>query len=171
MLKINIQIGPMAEVARTTYGRSEFALEYQQQPSAGEPPTLASAIDDNLGIRDRKKFLAIADTLVITFAGENMELVGVDAYTNCDRWLRSSTLALPTSSSAGRVCLSGSFPDDRVDLEVIPEYTYSDEQQLLQISLSKFQESVRFYRVSERLVVGVSGDKLVTLLMQDLSIS
>jgi hypothetical protein len=171
MLRVALQAGIIANTVRARYRCREFSLRYCHQPlEAPTPMTLATTIDEHLGIRRDKHFFAIADTLEIMFTGGQGELVAFDAYTNWHKWLRLSDIVLPTTSGAGRVCLLDTFDDDRIRLDAVPEYLYSERQRVLRISLATNDSAARYYRVSDNLIVGIDSDKLVGLLIHDLSI-
>jgi hypothetical protein len=171
MLIVEFHSGASAEADEANYKASECSLVYRHRPEVHvHASCLADRIDETLGIRHDADFLVIADTLVIVFSRKSRELLGFDAYTNQERWRRSSDIALPDISGVGKVCLVDSLPEGRLDLCVIPRYAYSDAQRLLEISLNRVPEGAEYYRVSNRLVVGVHGGMIISLLVQGLRI-
>lgn len=169
MLMVEFHSGASAEADEARYKASEFSLVYRHRPEVhAHASRLGDYIDETHRIGRDADFLVIADSLVIVFSRESRELVGFDAYTNQERWTRSTDITLPDISGVGRVCLVDSLPEGRLDLRVIPTYTHSDERPLLEISLNRVPEGAEYYRVSNRLVVGVRSGKLTSLLVQGL---
>jgi hypothetical protein len=169
-LNVEFRAGTASNTTRAAYRRGEFSLEYSHRRSRdGLSPTLVRAINERLGIREAPSFFAIADTLTLVFAGAERELVAVEAYTNSQRWRRPGGILLPGLSGDGQIYLADTFQDDRIDLGVIPDYDYVEEDRLLRVSLRADQEGADYYRVSDSLIVGVARGELVVLLIQIIS--
>ena len=172
MIKVRFQDEAVAEAAEARYRRSDFSLDYRHRRAAKvHPPSPAQSIDRTLGIQEGVDFMIIADTLVVVFASETKELIAFDAYTNWEQWTMATGFALPRLSGAGRICLVDPLPEERCDISVAPVYTYSKDECLLEISLDREQEGSNYYRVSNRLVVGVRRGILVSLLVQQLELA
>jgi len=171
MFTVEFLDGPIAETICAEYRCKEFSLDYQHNPASTTRQTsLADAIDKIVGIRERNEWLVIADTLVITFRGVAREMVSIDSYTNWQRWSRSRSLEFPKVSRHGSVCLGRLPTDERVNIGVVPKYTLSEDREVLQISLASDTSETDYFRVSDRLVVGIENNKLVTLLLERLTI-
>lgn len=169
MLEIDLQSGVLCNTLHAVYRRSEFSLEYRQRkPDVSSPPSLANQIDLTLGVRQEANVLAIADTLVLTFEGRTKALVSIEAYTNCENWALAHWVA-PKVTGFGTLLLGTSIADDRIDLGVLPAYTFFEAEKVLQISLCDDLNVDNSYRVSDRLVVGVNSRRLVVLLIEGLS--
>jgi hypothetical protein len=121
-----------------------------------------------MGIQRDEDSLLIADTLVVVFSGEGKELIGLDAYANQEHWRRSASMKLPEISGVGRVCLVEDLAGGRRDMRVKPIYTYSNVQDILEIALSRVRNESQYYRVSNRLIVGICGAMLASLFLQGL---
>lgn len=170
MPMIEFQSKACAESNEATYSTSGLSLVYRHGAEDPESSSHeANRIGETLGIRRDADFLLIADTLVISFSRETRELVGFDAYTNRERWKQLTGIAYPKISGVGRVRLTHSLPEGRLDLRVIPDYAYSDAQSLLDISMNREPEGTEYYRVSHGLVVGIAGGLLTRLLVHDLA--
>lgn len=171
MVTIEFQSGPIARATEATYVSAEFALNYRHRPElATRTPRLVDAVEEALGVRRPGDSLVIAKTLTLVFSAETRELVAFDAYTNLERWERTDDVAVPSVSGAGALHLLESLPDGRIDLPVDPRYRYSDSRSLLRIDLSLSLEEPIFYRLSDRLVVGVQRRVLSSLLVLDLEV-
>ena len=167
---VSFQSGIAAAASRALYRKNDLSLDYRHQQVCSLPPDrLADAIDATLGVSRHANYFVIADTMVILFAGGDRELIGVEAYTNWERWLPHK-LTPPKVSGQGRVCLSDLLPDDRIDLGVVPKYAYSIATRALRISLVTDQDDVSYYRVSDHLVVGLNDRRLAVLVVEDLTI-
>jgi len=151
-----------------TYRRSEFALDcgVERIPVA---QTAQAKIDRSVGIRE-PTWLAIADTLSITFSGSDAELVSFDAYSNLANWVASSDLTLPEVAGVGTVRLAEPPPrSDRIDLGMVPTFRYSQRQQRLRIEFGAVPS--HYYQVSTCLIVGADDDGLATLEVSDLKVT
>lgn len=170
-LIVRFETEAIATATQAAYRRDDFSLVYSHKRSETYVvQTFADVIDERLRMRRDRPFLAIADTLVLTFIGPARELAAFDAYINWNLWNRSDYLQLPNVSRIGRVCLADTFEDDRVSLGVVPQYTYSEERRLLQIELESPHQELSYCRVSDRLIVGVIANQLAVLFLEDLSI-
>lgn len=158
----------LAPVEEATYNSAEFTLLYRQRPPIKEHrSTLADQIDATLRIDRGADYLVIADTLTIVFSRGTRELVAFDAYTNRGLWGRAVDMVVPDLSGTGGIYLLDSLPEGRLDLCVSPTYTYSDTQSLLKITLG-CDADAKYYRVSNRLLVGLHREGLASLLVQGL---
>jgi len=151
-----------------TYRRSEFALDcaVERIPIA---QTAQAKIDRSVGIRE-PTWLAIADTLSITFSGSDAELVSFDAYSNVGNWVQSSDLTLPEVAGVGAVRLAElSRRSDRMDLAIVPTFRYSPRQQRLRIEFGAVPS--RYFQISTCLVVGADDGGLATLEVSQLEVT
>jgi hypothetical protein len=131
--------------------------------------TAQAKIDRSQRIKE-PTWLAIADTLSITFSGADAEWASFDAYSNLKKWVESSDLALPELARVGTLRLAEPPPDsDRIDLGIVPTFRYSPRQQRLRIELGAMPR--HYYRVSTCLVVGTDDDGLATLEISDLEVT
>jgi len=137
----------------------QYAVE--QRPAGREGLGIQASVDARLGIKPAK-WLGIADTLVMVFSGLDADFVALDAYTNAELWAHTNELALPEVNGVGRLRLAGPPLDtDRIDIGVVPQFQYSEQQVRLRISLGR--RGTRHYQVSSCLVVGVDDRGIATL--------
>lgn len=170
-LRIKCETAPTVATGEASYRTQDLALTYSHHPSeAGRSPTLADVIDSRLGIRRESPVLVCADTLVLTFSGEAGELVALDAYTNWKHWRRVGTLELPMLTKTGRVYLAEKCGEDRISVGVVPEYVFLQDPHLLCLRLFRGGREQEFFRVSDCLVVRISGDTLSELWIEKLVI-
>lgn len=170
-VRVKYEPAPIAGTVEASYRRDDFALTYLHRPSESpDLPMLRDVIEERLGIRRGISVLVIADTLVLTFRTEAKQLIALDAYTNWEHWKRVPELKVPPIAGLGRVCLTERVDDDRMSLAVVPEYVYSRKQRLLCLRLAFSREETSYYRASSQLLVGISGDVLTELLIENLAI-
>lgn len=158
--------------AQAAYRRGELALEYALEPAATAPESsgIQASVDAALGI-SLPKWLAIADTLVMVFSGRDAVLTAFDAYTNIDQWTRTTDLAMPEVVGVGTVRISEPPSDtDRIDMGVVPNFQYSEPQARLRIGLGRQPHGIRYYAVSDCLIVGVDDEGLATLEVSNLRV-
>jgi hypothetical protein len=160
----------MAVVEEATYHTDDLSLIYRHRPSAtAHPPklNLAEHINAHMRIDCSENYLIMADTLAIMFSRETRALVAFDAYSNCELWRKDDQCSVPEPTDKGGIYLAASLPDGRHHIPVSPTYSYCGDRSLLRICLGQTLEA-RYYRVSNQLVVGVSGGQIASLLLQGL---
>jgi len=168
-MRLTVVFHPAAiRSGHVTYRRSDFALDCQVERRP-VPYTVQAEIDSSVGIRE-PTWLAIADTLSITFSGSDAELVSFDAYSNLDNWIDSTDLAVQDVAGVGTVRLGElHLGSDRIDLGIVPTFRYSPRQRRLRIEFGAVP--CRYYRVSPCLVVGTDDDGLATLEVSELEVT
>lgn len=168
-MKLDLEFRPaILRVGRATYRAAEYALEYATQlPDHGRRGVQAE-IAKAVGIRE-PTWLAIADTLVISFSGQDAELISFDAYTNIDHWTEVNEVALPDVVGAAAACLRQP-PEgtDRIDLGMVPGYQYSPVQRRLQIALCG--RATEHYQLTTCLFAGVDANGLTSFVIDGLEV-
>ena len=154
---------------RAIYYASDLALEYGHATSISYPSRRVDEINKSLNIRV-PDFRVIADTLTILFAGEEFELVGIDAYTNRHTWIASETLSFPALSGIGKIYCCFGENSDRLDTMNVPKFAYNESIQLLHILINDVESSTEYYRLSDSLIVGMSDNSLNSLFLCPLNI-
>jgi len=169
-MKLDLEFRPaILRVGRATYRVAEFALEYATQLADQGRRGVQAEIAKAVGIRE-PKWLAIADTLVVSFSGQDAELISFDAYTNIAHWTEVNEVALPDVVGAAAACLRDP-PDgtDRIDLGIVPGFRYSRVQRRLQIALRG--TATEHYQLTTCLFAGVDSNGLTSLVIDGLEVS
>lgn len=160
----------IVEAAEAAYFTSEFSLDYKpERKSALALGGIQGRIDRALHVTP-KRWLVIADTLVMTFSSPAAQLASINAYTNREHWSRAMELPLPVATDAGCLCLADPPPDaDRIDLGAVPRFEYCEQAGRLRVTLGRCAS--RYYRVSTCLIVGVEDSAIASLDFSDLRVS
>jgi hypothetical protein len=169
-LKLPVRFQPAAEVSGTAaYSQNDFSLEYRHAGSEVVPQT---ALDQSLGIRPDPPWFAISDALTLEFSPEGA-LQALDAYTNRDQWENAAPdMESPAIAGVGRLLLADlPWPDDRRTLDDTPTFAYNERTNLLLITFARSDVPTTHYRISDRAIVGVAGDALISMFLEGLGIS
>ncbi len=123
--------------------------------NAAEPLTLAEVISHRFGLDKSTELLLIADTLTLTFSGDDKHLSLLDAYTNRDHWVTSQVNNIPKIKGQGRLVAEATlFEEGRYSLNLTPRYEIASNQEWVRIVLTD-EEKATYYEVAEDLVVGL----------------
>ena len=157
-VRVRVLPGSMASESRLLYVASDYTLRYTHEPFVrGDDATLAMRIENVLRVRRPQRLFVSIGTLTCQFDGPEMELVGVDAYTNFRIWECTKSVVVPSEVSTGRAVFAGeaawSGPEDSDYIE----YTYSDESGILEVRFGEGQALRTAVRLSKHLVVGVGA--------------
>lgn len=140
----------------------EVKLNYNQTYG-----TLANQINRDHGIMDKVAMLIFGD-LTITFRGDGLILQMLDSYTNNKKWMIRNVV-VPASPINALCSLSVSSDEERIRGNFEPVYFFDDVKKLLMISLSEGESKV-FYRVAPNLIIGMAGEKIASILVEDITI-
>ncbi|MBX7166842.1 MAG: hypothetical protein K1X74_10980 [Pirellulales bacterium] len=166
---IDFKAGCPAVSATVTYDTKGFSLAYSH--CAGQSSSSDARRNLSVGDLARKYVLLIADTLVVRFAGNDLELTSIESYTNFGKWSRDPGLVPPATVDAGQLLLVGTYGDDRLDLGKAPHYAYCESDSRLKISLEDAKSPVMHYRVSDRLIVGISEKRIAAFFLEGIVIN
>ncbi len=156
---------------KVTYKKGDFALEcFQEESDRPRIFTLRGEIDARLGIDSKPDdFLVSADTLTLTFVGEDLHLSLIDAYTNPTIWRPLERMTFQKAEDWGSLTLRDPPKGtDRMTFGKMPAFEYCEAQQSLRIDFGGIP--LRYVRLSSCLYAGLSKSELILLDMTDLEI-
>lgn len=139
------------------YRKDDLTLVYLVQPSitakVEKPQSLSQKIDEQIFGLKENKFFVIAETLTIVFDRRTKRFLGLDAYTNMDRWKQVKNM-MPKIFSQGTLHIS-ELPEtaDRLSVDVMPQYETNRKQGWMKIILSN-HVGHNHYEIGEDLVMG-----------------
>jgi hypothetical protein len=166
---LNFCPGNLPGKARCAYLASELSLVYEastRSKNAVKLSILADAIDHQLGINKPTELLLIADTLTLTFSGDDKHLSLLDAYTNRSFWVTSQVSGIPEVEDQGRLLVETTlFEGDRYSLNLTPRYEIASNQEWIRIVLNDGKEVV-YYEVAEDLVVGLREQMITDIFLR-----
>jgi hypothetical protein len=161
--------GELGAEGKCIYRTNEFMLTYEAvEPNAGDgPKSLAKLIDQQLGLDISADLLLIADTLTLTFRGEDHHLVDMDSYTNRKLWQMSSVGA-PTVGARGSLVVAATlFPEaDRLSLATKPRYEVSGSHDWVRIVLQE-QPAHSHYEIATNMLVGLRSGEICDIFLFD----
>ena len=129
--------------------------------------SLGERLNKSIGIRDRT-ILLIFGGLTLTFSGEVLGLTQIDAYTNNSKWVNAN-IALPSKVSSAKCSIQASTDDDRISFDCEPGYIFDGNEHRLLIKLSE-EDGAIFYRLADNLIVGIAGEKIASLIVENVVI-
>jgi hypothetical protein len=143
-----------------------MTLEYESnisQPENSKLPSLADAINQEFQLNRPEELLVIADTLTLTFNGNDYHLSTLDAYTNKHVWKVSSTHNVPAIKGKGLLLAEpSSFEDGRCIFNSIPKYEIAPNQSWVRVVLREV-DSDEHYEVASTLVIGLKGKTITDI--------
>jgi len=156
--KLSFYPGNLPEKAKCVYLADELSLVYEaslRSENATDLSTLADAISSQFGVDKSTELLLIADTLTLTFSGDDKHLSLLDAYTNRDFWVTSQVRSIPKVEDQGRLLVETALLEgDRYSLNLIPRYEIASNQEWVRIVLNG-EKKAAYYEVAEGLVIGL----------------
>lgn len=169
---INVQASKRGNTGSIAhYLFSNFSLEVEICYPSTAFNDVREKIDRKFGILENDKpfFVIYGGSLTITFAGHEKRMVGIDAYTNSNKWIKKK-LNFPVGIEFDlRLILDGDLNVDRISIQSDPRYFYDPSLKLLEITLSDRHGEI-YYKITDVLIVGVSGGLVSSILISDLSV-
>lgn len=151
-------------MAVAEYVRRDLSLHWRALDNAGVGGfPLRSAIESNLGITPPACQLFVAGTLSLAFDGTAGVLREISAYTSEERWATVQRIDLPDVTTIGQLVLTEKVADSPVDLQLEPAIWYGVRDKKLVVELVTSTSTPNYVRLSQGLIVGISGAVLQSL--------
>lgn len=156
---------------RPIYRRNDLGLIYDVAETASpiEDDNLSAMIDQQFGIREPGNLFVQADTLTLVFRAQGGVFVSLDAYTNCDRWQRSTEALPPVGAGSGALTLTERVESDRISFAILPQYRFNSEASTLSIVLGG--RATHYFEVGDDIFVGVASGILTEVVLTNLIIT
>lgn len=152
--------GILLAKGRCAYQADEFSLVYETSEPPDDnsnPRILADVLNKQFGMVKPTVLLLIADTLTLTFSGNDRHLSSLDAYTNSRLWTVSSLAQIPKISGQGRLLAEiDSVESDCYSLGLIPKYEVASNKEWVRVLLSDEIPDAH-YEVASDLVIGLKN--------------
>ncbi|MBK24065.1 MAG: hypothetical protein CME70_08705 [Halobacteriovorax sp.] len=133
------------------------------------PGSLSCKIEEKFELK-KPYFLLNIDNLTITFEGEDLYLVSIDAYTNLINW-ESGTISVPEEKTFGYATLQKSVDDDRESITLNPRFLYDQRHSVLKIELSSTRtDKEEFFKISSNISIGLSNKTITSVFIEKLKI-
>jgi hypothetical protein len=116
------------------------------------------------------KVLVTAGLVTLVFEGSPLAFVSLDAYANDQRWV-DATVATPSLQSGGALVLTDDrAAEERMTLPAEPTFHVDRKELALRVGLD-VSEAQRYCEIGRNLVAGLTGDRLIELILLNVRFS
>lgn len=153
------------------YSSSDYSLDINLKYSTQEESSLRDNIDKNFNIN--KIFLLHYENLTISFSGDDLNLVKIDAFTASLNWAKER-VAVPVDLVNGICYLDDitSDADDRLTIAFEPIFKYDISTSTIKIMLNNENSvsNIQNIKVSPNVIIGLANDTFQYIIILNLAL-